>query len=195
MKKILPFFLLMFCLSACSFQINTGSNTSSENKPSNNSSSSESTKTNSNSVSIENKQSVNDIKPKVETKPEIKVHEDLHKSESFTDAENYEGDDENGREIVKFGKGETSATYEYGLVRGEHRTYIVEARKGQTMAVRVEAEEKNAVFTITKNGKVVDTAEETEKWIGTLPSDGKYEIEVGGTRGNASYTIEISVEN
>lgn len=189
--------VLIFVGLGCNFEYKTGSNTPSENKTTNNSSISEPAKTNSNSVSNENKQPLNTEKPKVETKSDsptnkTKVEEKNLESE---DAENYEGDDENGREIVKFGKGKTSATYEYGLVRGERRTYVVEARKGQTMAVRVEAEEKNAVFTITKNGKIVDTAEETEKWVGTLPSDGKYEIEVGGTRGNASYIIEISVEN
>jgi hypothetical protein len=195
MKKILPFFLLTFCLSACSFQINTSSNSSSENKTSNNSSSSETVKNNSNAVSNEIKSPVNIEKPKVENKPETKIHEDLHKTDVTENSEDSEGDDENGREIVKFAKGKTSATYEYGLVRGERRTYVVEAKKGQTMAVRIEAEENNAVFNITKNGKIIDTAEETDKWVGTLPSDGKYEIEVGGTRGNASYIIEISVEN
>jgi hypothetical protein len=194
MRKILLFFLLTFCVSACSFEINSGKNESSENKVSSNSANSEVAKTSSNSASKGIKPPVTIEKSKVENKPETKIHEDLHKNDVAENSEDSEGDDENSKQIVKFGKGKTSATYENGLVRGERRTYIVEAKKGQTMAVRIQAEENNAVFNITKNGKIIDTAEETDKWIGTLPSDGKYEIEVGGTRGNVTYVIEIAVE-
>ncbi len=196
MKKLSLLIAFLMISLACSYEIKT-SNIESNIKPINTLTSSNSVTVNADNKTlvVENRQPQNSIKSANEKKPEGKLHEDLHDSNESENVDNLEGDDENSKEVVKFDKGKTSATFEYGLVRGERRTYIVEAKKGQTMSVRIEAEEKNAVFSITKSGKTVDTATETEKWSGTLPSDGKYEIEVSGTRGNASYIIEISVEN
>ncbi|MCU0239221.1 MAG: hypothetical protein MUC29_07250 [Pyrinomonadaceae bacterium] len=196
MKNLLPILVLLMVCLACSFQTKPEINEIKEN-----------TSTNTNQTNLTNTNSTNNAPLNESTKPqpvenkqvanksEPVSHEKLHSDIAEEDLAELEGDDENKREIVKFAKGETSATFENGLVRGERRTYVVEAKKGQTMAVRIEAEEKNAIFNITKNGKIVDTAKETEKWVGTLPSDGKYDVEVSGTRGNASYIIEISVEN
>lgn len=93
---------------------------------------------------------------------------------------------------VKFKKGSSSASYSNGLVRGDIDTYILGASGGQTMSVSVSSLEDNAVFDIlTPNGGTLAT--EQTSWNGTLPSDGKYKIIVGGTRGNASYKVNFSV--
>lgn len=38
-----------------------------------------------------------------------------------------------------------------------------------------------------------DVMDETVSWRGVLPVSGKYLIEIGGTRGNAKYTLEVAI--
>lgn len=97
---------------------------------------------------------------------------------------------------VRFEKGRTSTVIKGGIVRGEVHNYILAAKEGQTMTVHVTSLEKNAVFTVYFSGKqeaVADDSVETTDWQGVLPADNNYVIEVGSSRGNASYTLEISI--
>ena len=79
------------------------------------------------------------------------------------------------------------------------------------MAVSITALEKNAAFTIYqpgyKAGKDADgimeikgatlqgagEGDDATTWRGVLPTSGKYLILVGGTRGNATYKLKISI--
>jgi hypothetical protein len=93
---------------------------------------------------------------------------------------------------VKFAKGGTSASYSNAVVRGDRDTYILGAGGGQTMSVSISSLESNAVFDVIAPGGQT-LANETTSWNGQLPSNGKYRIIVGGTRGNATYKINFSI--
>ncbi len=100
---------------------------------------------------------------------------------------------------IKFKKGESSATIEGGVIWGERDTYLVGANKNQTMIVTIMSIEDNAVFQIVdrETGYYLEGAgelDDAKRWEGTLPSKGDYEIVVGGTRGNATYTLKVFIE-
>ncbi|GAC1398849.1 MAG: hypothetical protein NVSMB56_13820 [Pyrinomonadaceae bacterium] len=98
---------------------------------------------------------------------------------------------------VKFPPGRTSAILKGGVIRGERDRYLLGASKGQTMIVHITSREKNAVFQIfDPQGHALQGAEEgtdAMDWTGELPRSGDYTIVVGGTRGNASYTLEVAI--
>ena len=67
------------------------------------------------------------------------------------------------------------------------------------MTVRITSIEDNAVFQIyqAKDMKALDGAAEGDdamSWQGKLPASGKYTIVVGGTRGNTSYKLEVTIK-
>lgn len=115
------------------------------------------------------------------------------------------------RQVVQFAKGSSSAVISNSVVRGEVDRYELIAREGQTMTLGISAEEENAAFTIYLPGWVEKTedgmtfiegptlpgageGEDAVTWQGKLPSGGRYLVEVGGTRGNASYQLEIHIQ-
>ena len=112
---------------------------------------------------------------------------------------------------VKFPSGSNSALIEESVIRGESDQYFLTAKAGQKMEVSITALEKNAAFAIYqpgyKAGKDADgileikgtslkgagEGDDATAWKGVLPSSGKYLILVGGTRGNATYKLKISI--
>ncbi len=96
---------------------------------------------------------------------------------------------------VRFARGRTSTVIKEAVVRGTRDRYILGARAGQTLLVHITSVEDNAVFDIYGPGgkAVLDGAQETTDWTGELPRSGDYVIEVGGTRGNATYTLEVTI--
>ncbi|HEX8772511.1 MAG TPA: hypothetical protein VF735_02830 [Pyrinomonadaceae bacterium] len=96
---------------------------------------------------------------------------------------------------VRFARGRTTTVIKDAVVRGTRDRYILGARAGQTLIVHITSLENNAVFDIYGRGgkRVLDGAQETTDWTGELPRSGDYVIEVGGTRGNASYTLEVTI--
>jgi hypothetical protein len=98
---------------------------------------------------------------------------------------------------VRFARGRTTAILKGAVVRGTRDRYILGARAGQTMIVHITSREKNAVFTIL--GPDATALEGTEEgsdatdWTGELPLSGDYSIWVGPTRGNATYTLEVTI--
>lgn len=100
---------------------------------------------------------------------------------------------------IKFKKGESSATIEGGVIRGDRDTYLVGADRNQYMVVSIMSIENNAVFQIIdrNSGYYLEGTGEFDdamRWEGNLPSKGDYEIIVGGTRGNAEYTLKVFIE-
>ena len=100
---------------------------------------------------------------------------------------------------VRFARGTSSTTIRGAVIRGDRDRYYVGAKRGQTMTVKITSLEKNAVFQIYFAGEqesLPGAGEEDDamKWSGELPADNEYVIVVGGTRGNASYTLTISVK-
>lgn len=98
---------------------------------------------------------------------------------------------------VRFARGRTTAVLQGAVVRGTQDRYILGARSGQTMIVHITSREKNAVFTILgPDATALEGAEEgidATDWTGTLPLNGDYSIWVGPTRGNATYTLEVTI--
>jgi hypothetical protein len=98
---------------------------------------------------------------------------------------------------VRFPRGRTTAVLKGAVVRGTTDRYLLGASAGQTMTVHITSRERNAVFQIYAPGGVaLDGAEpgmDATDWSGDLPQSGDYVIEVGGTRGNASYTLEVTI--
>ncbi|MCA1626856.1 MAG: hypothetical protein LC742_02685 [Acidobacteria bacterium] len=98
---------------------------------------------------------------------------------------------------IRFARGRTTAVLKNSLVRGDVDRYILGARAGQTMTVHITSLENNAVFNLqTPSGKSLEGAGEVDDatdWSGELPESGDYIIEVGGTRGNATYTLEVTI--
>jgi len=93
---------------------------------------------------------------------------------------------------IRFARGASSAVVEDAVVRGTRDIYLLRAREGQTMIINITSLEKNAVFDIqAPNGELLK--EESTSWRGVLPSSGDYSVIVGGTRGNASYKLEVTI--
>ncbi len=100
---------------------------------------------------------------------------------------------------VRFARGTSSTTIRGGVIRGDRDRYYISAKKGQTMSVKITSLEKNAVFQIYLSGEQeslpgAGDSDDATKWSGELPADSEYVIVVGGTRGNASYTLTISIK-
>lgn len=102
------------------------------------------------------------------------------------------------RKRLKFAKGRSSATVSGTVIRGDRDTYIVGARAEQMMHVKITSLENNAVFQVrdADGNYLQDAGEEDDatNWTGDLPSTGDYEIIVGGTRGNATYKLTVSIK-
>jgi hypothetical protein len=107
---------------------------------------------------------------------------------------------------IRFNHGSTTAVVKESVIRGERDYYYLTARAGQNMEVRIRALEDNAAFTIYKPGYRIGADEikgetlpragemdDATRWIGRLPASGRYLFVVGGTRGNATYEMTITV--
>lgn len=93
---------------------------------------------------------------------------------------------------VRFARGRTTTVIKDAVVRGTRDRYVLRARAGQTLLVHITSIEDNAVFDVNAPGGR-SLAEEATDWEGELPRTGNYVISVGGTRGNATYTLEITI--
>ena len=107
---------------------------------------------------------------------------------------------------IRFNPGSTTAVVKESVVRGEQDFYYLTAKAGQNMEIKIKALEENAVFQIYKPGYRIGTDEikgetlpgagETDdatQWKGELPVSGKYLFVVGGTRGNATYELKVTI--
>ena len=94
---------------------------------------------------------------------------------------------------IRFARGSNSRTVQSAVVRGTRDTYLLSARAGQTMNVSISSVENNAVFdVVAPNGRTLKT--ETTSFTGSLRAAGDYKIVIGGTRGNATYTLQVSIK-
>lgn len=98
---------------------------------------------------------------------------------------------------IRFERGCSAATVESAAVRGTRDYYLVGARRGQKITVRISSLEDNSVFDLYAPGHKgrLNTMEDTTIWEGRLPASGDYRISVGPVRGNATYTLEVTIEN
>ena len=97
---------------------------------------------------------------------------------------------------VRFKRGVFSATYKDSVSHSVN-TYLVRARKGQTMTISISAPANNASFNVgikyENAGDVVELANERKRWTAKLDETGEYQISVLAVRGSASYSITFSV--
>ncbi len=103
------------------------------------------------------------------------------------------GDSVNDRGEIKFVAGAFSGEVENGVLRGERDLYVLDAGAGQALDVLLTSLEDNAVFTLRgPDGEVI--IDDVSDFRIPLPADGTYEFCIGGTRGNASYTMSVGIE-
>ncbi len=96
-------------------------------------------------------------------------------------------------QIIRFENGPLDFSIDGAVLSGERDRYTLNAAAQETLDVTVTSLESNAVFTVTgPDGTSVSGAEET-KWSETLTKDGTYTVLVGPNRGNAAYTLKITV--
>ena len=102
------------------------------------------------------------------------------------------------KKTIHFAPGKDNITLSGSVVRSDSDIYYVTASRNQTMNVSVSSLEDNAVFqiylpdahkTLAQAGELDDATQ----WSGKLPIDGRYQIWVGGTRGNASYKLTVKI--
>lgn len=94
---------------------------------------------------------------------------------------------------IEFAAGSTSSQVQNSVVRGTRDTYLLNAAAGQTMRLSISSLENNAVFeVIGPDGAAL--AQEEEQLTLELPTSGDYQVIVGGTRGNATYTLDVAIE-
>jgi len=94
---------------------------------------------------------------------------------------------------ISFDQGTTSKTVKNSVVRGTRDSYLIGAKKGQKINLKITSLENNAVFdVISPDGKTLQ--EQATNWSTKLPANGDYQIIVGGTRGNASYELTVEIK-
>ncbi|MBE9031911.1 hypothetical protein IQ266_19430 [filamentous cyanobacterium LEGE 11480] len=95
---------------------------------------------------------------------------------------------------ISFAKGASSTVISDGAVRGEWHTYLINAAKGQTLNMNITAVENNATFEVkSPTGQSLPMNGDTAL-NQVLPTTGDYQISVGPTRGNASYTMTVEIK-
>ena len=111
---------------------------------------------------------------------------------------------------IRFARGASSAAVAGSVIRGERALYSLDARAGQTLTARISAAETNAVFQLyapgaraaLRDGMLDVTGHalpgagdgaDARAWEGRLPADGAYLFIIGGTRGNAQYSLSVTV--
>jgi len=113
---------------------------------------------------------------------------------------------------IFFATGSSSGTVGGRVLRGERNLYSLKATTGQTLTVTMTTPDDNAVFQIYEPGTTIGRdsdgllefhgkslqgagdGEDTTRWTGRLPRTGTYLIVVGGTRGNARYSMDVKIE-
>lgn len=94
---------------------------------------------------------------------------------------------------VRFAPGTDSATLEGAVLRGDRDTYTLEAGEGQKIWIKITSVEDNAVFDLySPGGELFE--QEARSMNGRLPESGAYKVVVGGTRGNASYRLKVTIK-
>lgn len=93
---------------------------------------------------------------------------------------------------VQFEPGASSAILENSVVRGERDVYLITAQGGQSMQLTLTSLEDNAVFDVISPSGYVLVRESTGEDV-LLPQTGNYQVVVGGTRGNASYSLQVEI--
>ncbi|MGH1488186.1 MAG: hypothetical protein ACRBK7_02130 [Acidimicrobiales bacterium] len=102
------------------------------------------------------------------------------------------GDQVNDRGEIRFLPDRYAAEVENAVVRGERDLYRIGANEGQQIDLLLTSLESNAVFDLwSPSGEIL--IDEVSDFRLPLPESGTYEICVGSTRGNATYTLAVDI--
>ncbi|GMU58116.1 MAG: hypothetical protein AMXMBFR33_72620 [Candidatus Xenobia bacterium] len=96
-------------------------------------------------------------------------------------------------EEIRFRPGADSATVQGAVIRGERDTYTIGAGEGQKIWIRLTSLESNAVFDLYSPGEEPLGESEATQLEGRLPESGTYRIVVSPSRGNAEYTLKVTI--
>ena len=113
--------------------------------------------------------------------------EGLEASDLIDSADNIE------TQRVKFAGGKSGTTLSDSVVRGDRHVYLLSAQGGQTMSLDISSLEDNAVFDVVSPSGYILMRESMSESV-PLPETGEYKVIVGGTRGNATYDLAVSIE-
>lgn len=94
---------------------------------------------------------------------------------------------------VEFAPDTSQTTLENSVVRGDRDVYQLGAQGGQQMTLNISSLENNAVFDVISPSGAVMAREAMDESL-ALPQTGDYIVIVGGTRGNATYTLNIAID-
>ena len=93
---------------------------------------------------------------------------------------------------ILFKPGAVSAVVESSIGRGSQTIYLLRARRGQIMTLSLTSLDQNAVFDIqAPDGQFLQ--QDTTSYRGELPLTGDYSVIVSGIRGNAEYTLDVTI--
>ncbi|MGB3639163.1 MAG: peptidoglycan-binding protein [Rivularia sp. (in: cyanobacteria)] len=92
--------------------------------------------------------------------------------------------------LFNFTQGKESEVVEDAAVRGETVIYRFEVEPRQDFIIEITSVENNAVFELVRYGDGKVYAQEATNYQIFLEA-GKYSINVGGTRGNATYKLKV----
>jgi hypothetical protein len=102
---------------------------------------------------------------------------------------------------LHFAQGKNSAIVSGDVVRGDRDVYLIRVHSGQLMSIGLSSLEDNAAFDLleprargSRKEKDITGGSDITKWKGTLSKTGEYKIIVGGTRGNTSYKLQVTVQ-
>lgn len=93
---------------------------------------------------------------------------------------------------IQFEKGALGATVVGAVIRGDRDVYILRASAEQEMTLSIGSIEDNAVFDVLSPSGSRLATERRDAAL-SLPETGAYKVVVGGTRGNASYTLNVMI--
>jgi hypothetical protein len=94
-----------------------------------------------------------------------------------------------GAKPIRFAKGASTGTVQGTTKSGDQ--YVLSAREGQTMTVRLTSPQKNAAFEILIDDYTVTCR--TTEWTGELPATGTYRLFVLATQGSTSYELSVGI--
>jgi len=98
---------------------------------------------------------------------------------------------------LRFAHGANTTTVHGAVLRGDRDVYVLKASAGQEMEVTVSAVEDNAAVVIQGPGRWplpgAADGNDAKRWKGKLPLSGFYRMAIGPTRGNAQYSLTVSI--
>lgn len=105
------------------------------------------------------------------------------------------------RSVVRFPKGQTQTTVRGAVRTSRYIDYIVSARIGQIISVKLDAKNPDLKFVVyDPNKEIPDGATNVRSWTASIPASGDYAIRVilprNGSRAetSASYAVSFSLK-